>query len=76
MTTVASDVGETREVETRVVAILPEYHQAQLRSTDGFLYALTERTPGVRLSSLREGQRIRCTVTLRLPRVLRAQIVG
>lgn len=69
------DGVETQEVETTVVAVLPEFQQAELRSADGHSYALTERTPGIRLSSLRVGQQFRCTVTTRLPRVVRAERV-
>lgn len=67
---------ETREVDTTVVAVIPEYHQAELTTADGFRYALTERTPGVRLSSIREGQHFRCIVTVRYPRVLRAELLS
>jgi hypothetical protein len=68
-------VVETREVDTEVVAVLPEFNQAELRSADGFRYALTEQTPGIRLSNVREGQHFRCVVTLRYPRVLRAELL-
>lgn len=66
---------ETREVDTRVVAVLPEFKQAELVATDGHRYALTEHTPGIRVGSLREGQQFRCVVTVRSPRVLQAVLV-
>jgi hypothetical protein len=68
--------GGTRQVEARVVALVPEYHQAHLRSSDGYLYSLTEQTPGIDLRNLHEGQVLRCTVTVRAPRVLSAHLVG
>lgn len=67
---------KTREVRATVVALLPEFQQVQLRSADGHLFALTEHTSGVRWTSLHEGQQVQCTVTLRQPRVLRAQLVA
>ena len=66
---------ETRQVDTTVVAVIHKYHQAELQAADGFRYALTERTPGIHLSALREGQHFRCTVTVRYPRVLRAELL-
>lgn len=70
------DNQQTREIRATVVALLPEFQQVQLRSADGHMFALTEHTRGVKLEALREGQQVECTVTLRLPRVLRAQVVA
>lgn len=70
--TSSEDAGETRRVETVVVALIPEYRQVKVRDGDGHLYALTRKTQGVDLAALHEGQRIVCTVTLKLPRVLTA----
>ena len=67
--------GGTRRVETVVVALIPEYHQVKVRDGDGHLYALTRKTQGVDLASLHEGQRVVCTVTRKLPRVLTAAAV-
>lgn len=72
----SEDVGETRRVETVVVALIPEYHQVKVRDDDGRLYALTRKTQGVDLASLHEGQRVVCTVTRKLPRVLTAAAVA
>ena len=69
-------VDETRSVEAVVVAIIPEFHQAKVRDSAGHLYALTRRTNGFTLESLQEGQRVRCTVTCRLPRVLRIELIA
>lgn len=68
--------GETREVRATVIALIPRYHQAKIRSEDGHLYSITESTQGVRLNALREGQRLRCTVTPRLPRVVLAEVIA
>jgi hypothetical protein len=67
---------ETHDVMTTVIALVPEFHQAKVRTADGHLYAITERTPGIRLQSLREGQHVRCTVSRRLPRVLAAELIA
>lgn len=68
----AKEPVETRRVETVVVALIPEYHQVKVRDGDGHLYALTRKTQGVDLGALCEGQRVVCTVTRKLPRVLTA----
>lgn len=67
---------ETYIVDTTVVALIPEFHQANVRSFDGHLYAITKRTSGINLESLHEGQEVRCTVTRRLPRVLAAELIA
>lgn len=67
--------AETREVSATVIAVLPEFRQAQIRSSDGHIYALTDTTP-VRWTAVHEGQRVQCTVTLRLPRVVRAEVLA
>ena len=65
---------QTRDVSAVVFAVVPEYHQVKVRDPDGHVYSLTRKTEGIQLSDLHEGQRIVCTVTRRLPRVLRATI--
>lgn len=70
----ATGLDQTREVDAVVFALVPEYHQVKVRDPEGHVYALTPKTEGVRLADLREGQRVVCTVTRRLPRVLRATI--
>jgi hypothetical protein len=67
---------ETRKVETVVVALIPEYEQVKVRDSDGHVYALTPMTRGLDLLTLREGQRVVCTVTRTLPRVLCAEAVA
>ena len=62
----------TRAVETVVVAAIPEYHQVQVEDLLGNRCAITRKTQGIDMSTLREGQRVDCTVTVHLPRVLRA----
>ena len=74
--TSSEDSVETRRVDTVVVALIPEYHQVKVRDGDGHLYALTRKTQGVDLAALHEGQRIVCTVTQKLPRVLTAAAVA
>lgn len=67
--------SETRRVETVVVALAPQYHQVKVRDTCGHLYAITSKTLGVELASLHEGQRVVCTVSRKLARVLAAAAV-
>jgi hypothetical protein len=66
-------MDETREVTAKVVALVPEFKLAKIRTADGWLYSINENTPGVRLSDLVEGQTVRATVTKRLARVLHAE---
>jgi hypothetical protein len=73
---VLSDGGATPVVETVVVALIPEYHQVKVRDHEGHRYALTSKTAGVELAALHEGQRVVCTVTRKLPRVLTAAAIG
>ena len=68
----SENAGDTRCVEAVVVALIPEYHQVKIRDGDGHLYALTRKTQGVDLAALQVGQRVVCTVTRKLPRVLAA----
>lgn len=69
------DVDEqTRQVWVTIHALIPEFRQARARDATGHEYAITSRTDGIEMASLREGQSLVCTVTLRLPRVLRATL--
>lgn len=72
----AADSGDTHSVEAVVVALIPQYHQVQVRDREGDLYALTRKTQGIDLTGLHEGQRVVCTVTNVLPRVLAAAAVA
>ncbi|MFT3819808.1 MAG: hypothetical protein QM750_19720 [Rubrivivax sp.] len=67
---------ETRRVETIVFALIPEFEQVKVRDSDGHIYALTRKTRGVDLGALHEGQRVLCTVTRELPRVLSAEAIA
>lgn len=68
---------ETKVVVGTVVAVVPEYKQVKVQARDGHLFAITTKARGdVPASSLHEGQKVRCTVTLRLPRVLQFQLIG
>lgn len=70
------DQAETYQVEAVVVVLIPEFHQVQVRDDAGHLYALTRKTRGVDLDALHEGQKILCTVTTGLHRVLNAAAVA
>lgn len=67
---------KTREIDGTVVALVPAYHQAKVKDGEGHLYAITEQTAGLKPQFLRMGQKVRCTVTLRFPRVIRAELVA
>lgn len=67
---------ETRRVETVVFALIPEFEQVKVRDGEGRVFALTRKTPGIDLRALQEGQRVVCTVTRKLPRVLHAEAVA
>ena len=66
---------ETMEVEGNIFALIPQYHQATVVTDDGNEYSIARHTRGVRLNDLRVGQRVRCTVKVRLPRVLTARVL-
>ena len=70
------DQAETHPVEAVIVVLIPEFHQVQVRDEAGHLYALTRKTLGVDLRALQEGQKVLCTVTTTLPRVLSAAAVA
>ena len=67
---------QTHKVEAVVFALIPEFEQVKVRDEAGHIYALTPMTRGVDLLALHEGQRVVCTVTRRLPRVLSAEAVA
>lgn len=73
---IGSDADEqTRQVLVTINAVIPEFSQARARDAAGHEYAITRKTEGVELESLREGQSLICTVTIKWPRVLRARLV-
>ena len=64
----------TRIIETTVFAVLSDFQQVRVRTEDGHQYAITAKTPGVDWQTLREGQRMMCTMTTSLlPMVLHAR---
>lgn len=63
---------ETRVIDVIVYAMVSEFNLAMARASDGHTFAITRKTSGIDLDSLKEGQRLACTVTVRLPRVLTA----
>ena len=70
-----SQGGGTRTVKAVVFALIPEFDLVEVRDSGGYIYALTRKTRGIDLLALHEGQRIVCTVTQELPRVLSAVAV-
>lgn len=61
-------------VTGEVVEVLPGLGLAHVRGTDGLVYGINRRTPGIAFDALRTGQRVRCQVTGVLHRVLHAQL--
>jgi hypothetical protein len=66
---------DEREVDAKVVALVPAFKIAKIRSADGHLYSINENTPGVKLSDLEEGRFLHVRVTKRLARVLHAKLL-
>lgn len=70
--------GLRAEFETvcTVVALIPEFHQVEVRDDEGFMFTITENTPGVDYADLKEGQKVTCSISSKiLPRVLFAELV-
>ena len=72
----ATHPGDSRTIEATVFAVIPEYHQVLVQSSDGHHYAITANTPGIDWTTLHEGQRVECVVTTVLPRVLAAHVLA
>ena len=64
-----------KDIRAFVIAVIPEFHQAELQTRDGYRYALTDRTVGISLANVRPGQEYECTVTVEAPRVLKARLL-
>lgn len=62
-------------VEGKVVEVLLGMGLAHLRASDGSVYGLRPKTPGVEWRELRAGQRFRCQVTMKFNRVLQAELL-
>lgn len=62
-----------RTILAKVIAVIPEYNQAELVADDGSRYALTAKTAGIAtLDTVQAGQWYECVVTIKLPRVIKA----
>ncbi|MES2229231.1 MAG: hypothetical protein V4540_15905 [Pseudomonadota bacterium] len=62
-------------VEATVFACVMVFELVFARTASNYQYVLTPQTSGISLEDLREGQRLSCLVTRRMPRVLAAQIL-
>lgn len=65
----------TQQVVLGVFAVIAEFHQVIVRDETGQRFAITRHTQGVDWTKLYEGQQLRCTVMLKLPRVLIAEVI-
>ena len=63
-------------VEGEVVEVLKDWGLAHVLGSDGLLYGLRPRTPGVQWDAVRKGQRVRCEVTGKFHRVLHADVLA
>lgn len=63
------------QITANVFACVLDFELVFVRTDDGHQYALTRQTAGVLLENLREGERVACVVTRRMPRVLTAQVL-
>jgi hypothetical protein len=66
----------TFEVEGNIFEVLERFGLAHFRTPDGIIYGVARRTPGVDFAQLQEGTRVRCEVTDKYHRVLRAKVVA
>ncbi|MCK7500319.1 MAG: hypothetical protein MZW92_66030 [Comamonadaceae bacterium] len=68
--------AETAVVDVTVFAnLFPDWGQVRVATVDGKWYVITPETPGVQAQTLREGQRLRCEVSVRVPKVLFAELL-
>lgn len=65
----------TADIQATVLVLVAEFGLAKVQGDDGRHYSVTRHTAGVRVADLQEGQRLQCTVTLKLPRVLHAKVI-
>ncbi len=70
---VAQAEPETYVVEATVFARIDAFCQAEVTTAHGVHFTITRHTAGVRWQDLAPGQRLLCTVTRRLPRVITAK---
>jgi hypothetical protein len=63
-------------VRAKVTELIPEYRLVHVETADGRGLALTAKTRGIDLGSLRVGQFVDCVVTLAQPRVVQAQAIA
>lgn|GEM_PF-4224415 len=64
-----------RFVEAMVCAVIPEFNQVHVESSDGRQYAITAKTAGVDSDELQVGRRLQLTVDDR-GRVMHAALIG
>jgi hypothetical protein len=62
-------------VRAKVTELIPAYHTVHLETDEGRGLALTAKTGGIDLASLRVGQTVECVVTLVQPRVIQAHAI-
>lgn len=69
--------GEAKLIEADVFDVLPSFGLAHLTTTDGRMFGVTSRTPGIAsLDDVKEGQRYLCWVIGRFDLVLRAELIS
>lgn len=63
-------------VDGEVVEVLEGLGLAHVRTADGLTYGVNRQTAGIEFSQLRSGVRVRCQVTAKFNRVLRAELIA
>lgn len=62
-------------VEGKVFEVLTGIGLAHLKTSSGQIYGLNRNTPGVDFDEIHSGQRVKCYVTKKFNRVLKAQLL-
>jgi hypothetical protein len=63
-------------LRAKVTELIPSYHLVYLETAEGRGLALTAKTAGIDLASLRVGQMVECQVTRIQPRVVQASALA
>jgi hypothetical protein len=73
---VPAESADVDHLRGEVVALLPEFGMVHVRTDKGRVLAVTAHTKGIDVGTLQRGQRLECTVTRVLPRVLDAKLLA
>jgi hypothetical protein len=68
--------ASTFDVDGEVWEVLENFGLAHVKTSSGDVYGLTRKTPGIIFNDLRDGQKVRCTVTHKFHCVLSAELLS